>query len=169
MARVYRRQGIGNYYASQEVWDEIEAVCRAYIEAYPQRTQMRFTLAYYANQARRTDVAFEQYQMIGDTWCEGCLWGSLGTYNKARANALWSVAQRYIAAQDYGRAEELVRKSLALQPNSFEAHMLLAYILSEAHGNVERASDELILAEAWAKTDEDRAALEFIRQTMAAR
>ncbi len=79
-----------------EVWRKVSKAYEDLLERYPQEIRGRYIYAYYAYAARRFDVAFEQFEVIGDRWMYDARWSSLEEYNRCRAFA-W-----------YKRGEELI-------------------------------------------------------------
>jgi len=164
--RLNREREGPNIYARREVWDEIESVSRRYLERYPERIQMRYTLANYAFKAGRQDVAREQFEAIGDRWVEWNTWPSLRKYNAARAATMWYAAQSRFIARDFDEAERLAQLSVRLDPNSCTAHLVLARILAEGRHDVAAARKLVKQAAPLAKTDDERKGLQVARQML---
>lgn len=72
-------------YVSDDCWQTIEKIYNDFFVKHPEDIRGRFFYAYHAYKAKKYDIAYEQFEVIGDQWMEGTRWGSLVEYNYSRA------------------------------------------------------------------------------------
>jgi hypothetical protein len=72
-------------YESNDCWQTIEKIYNDFFVKHPEDIRGRFFYAYHAYKAKKNDIAYEQFEVIGDQWMEGTPWGSLVEYNYSRA------------------------------------------------------------------------------------
>jgi tetratricopeptide (TPR) repeat protein len=121
-----------NFLGSDDIWPTVEKVCAAFFARYPNNIRRRFYYAYHAYNAKKYDVALEQFEIIGDRWMEHTCWNSLEYYNKSRAISLAKVGEDFLLKKRlYEISIDYFKKAVKHNPNDYTYYRLgQAYMYS---------------------------------------
>ena len=101
-----------------EVWQTVEKMYGNFFEKYPQDIGRRIAYAYLACKAHKWDVAYGQFEIIGDRWTDTSDWRSIEEYNKNRAIAYYKRGEGLlIQEKDYAGSRKYFQLSIDFEPS----------------------------------------------------
>ncbi len=107
-------------YESDDCWQTIEKIYNDFFVKHPKDIRGRFFYAYHAYKAKKYDIAYEQFEIIGDQWMEDTPWGSLVEYNNSRAYVYIFKGENFLVEKKlYELAIDLWQKAVRYNPDEY--------------------------------------------------
>jgi hypothetical protein len=121
-----------NFLGRNDIWPRVEKIYAAFFAKYPDNIRRHFYYAYHAQIAKKQDVAFEQFETIGDRWLENTCWDSIKYFNNSRALAYINKGNEYLLKKRlYEISIGYFEKAVKCNPNDYAYYRLgQAYMYS---------------------------------------
>lgn len=114
-----------NVLGAGDVWPVVQTVYENFFEKYPNDIRRRYYYSYYACKAGKYDIAYDQFEIVGDRWLGNQPWDSLKIYNQNRAYAHCVKGRNLVKTGNFAAAEPFLESSLKYN-ESPEAYYLLS-------------------------------------------
>jgi tetratricopeptide (TPR) repeat protein len=121
-----------NFLGRDDVWPKVEKIYTVFFDKFPNDIRRRFYYAYHAQIAKKYDVAFEQFEIIGDRWLENTCWDSIKYYNNGRSLAYIKKGNYFLLKKRlYEISIDYFEKAVKCNPNDHAYYRLgQAYMYS---------------------------------------
>jgi uncharacterized RDD family membrane protein YckC len=129
-----------NYLARPEVWADISSIYARIFPVVQGDIVYRENYVWMAYEAKKYDVAAEQFDAIGDQYTPSSYWGSLANYNQARAYTYQQIAWNDLEHDKDNLGIPMLFKSYTYNPHSPWILTKLAQ-LSQRQGDYAKAKE----------------------------
>jgi predicted Zn finger-like uncharacterized protein len=121
-----------NFLGRGDIWPRVENIYAAFFAKYPDNIRRHFYYAYHAQIANKHDIAFEQFEIIGDRWMENTCWDSIKYFNNGRALAYINKGNEFLLKKRlYEISIGYFEKAVKCNPNDYALYRLgQAYMYS---------------------------------------
>jgi len=121
-----------NVLGSGEVWPIVQGVYENFLQKHPNDIRRRFFYSYYACRAGKFDIAYDQFEVVGDRWLDWTPWSNLEIYNRNRAYAHCVKGRDLVRTGNLAAAEPFLLSSIRYNETP-EAYYLLSMCYLQGH------------------------------------
>ncbi len=121
-----------NVLGSGEVWPIVQGVYENFLQKHPDDIRRRFFYSFYACRAGKFDIAYDQFEVVGDRWLAWGPWANLKIYSRNRAYAHCVKGRDLVRIGNFAAAEPFLLSSIRYNETS-EAYYLLSMCYLQGH------------------------------------